>query len=61
MANGKDERFNSKRKIVSPDSFVWVDGEPVKRSEIHDSADFTERTPEYLLEKNKERKRKKNG
>jgi len=61
MARGKDERHNSNRKIVSPDSYVWVDGEPVKRSEVQESANFTERTPQYLLEKNKERKSRKNG
>lgn len=61
MARGKDERHNPNRKIVSPDSYVWVDGEPVKRSEVQESANFTERTPEYLLEKNKARKSRKNG
>ena len=42
--------------------YVWVDGEPVSREEIHQAAGFTKRDPEYLLEKHKakqERKKKK--
>jgi hypothetical protein len=42
--------------------YVWVDGEPIARQEIHKAAGFTKRDPEYLLEKNKqkqERKKKK--
>lgn len=61
MAKGKDERHNINRRVVSPDSYVWVDGEPFKRSEVQESANFTERTPQYLLEKNKARKSRKNG
>lgn len=61
MAKGKDERHNINRRVVSPDSYVWVDGEPFKRSEVQESANFTERTPQYLLEKNRERNRKRNG
>ena len=41
--------------------YVWVDGEPFSREEIHQAAGFTKRDPAYLLEKHKakqERKRK---
>jgi hypothetical protein len=40
--------------------YVWVDGEPVARQEIHKAAGFTKRDPEYLLEKNKQKQAKKN-
>jgi hypothetical protein len=39
--------------------YVWVDGEPVPRSEIHQAAGFTKRDPEYLLEKNKAKQERK--
>jgi hypothetical protein len=39
--------------------YVWVDGEPVPRSEIHQAAGFTKRDPEYLLEKNKQKQERK--
>lgn len=61
MAKGKDERFNPNRRIISPDDQIWVDGEPFSRAEIHQAAGFTERTPEYLLEKHKEKQRRRNG
>ncbi len=39
--------------------YVWVDGEPVSRQEIHQAAGFVKRDPEYLLEKNKQKQAKK--
>ena len=39
--------------------WVWVDGEPFTREEIHQAAGFKERTPEYLLEKHKEKQAKR--
>jgi hypothetical protein len=61
MARGVDERHNQNRRIISPDQQVWVDGEPFTRSELWEAAGFKERTPEYLLEKHKERMRRRNG
>ena len=39
--------------------YVWVDGEPVSREEIHQAAGFTKRDPAYLLEKHKAKQAKK--
>lgn len=39
--------------------YVWIDGEPVSRSEVHQAAGFKDRTPEYLLEKHKAKQAKK--
>jgi hypothetical protein len=39
--------------------YVWVDGEPVAREELHKAAGFTKRDPAYLLEKHKAKQAKK--
>lgn len=39
--------------------YVWIDGEPVAREEVHKAAGFTKRDPEYLLEKRKQKQERK--
>jgi hypothetical protein len=60
MAKGKDERFNSNRRITSPIDPVWVDGDPFVRSEIWEAAGFPgERTLEWTVQKNREKRIKR--
>jgi hypothetical protein len=53
MPRPNGEQFNE------IDPFVWVDGEPVSRQEIHQAANFTKRDPAYLLEKHKAKQERK--
>jgi hypothetical protein len=49
--------LNGQQFPIEP--YVWVDGEPVSREEIHQAAGFTKRDPAYLLEKHKAKQAKK--
>lgn len=40
--------------------YIWVDGEPMTRDEVHQAAGFTKRDPAYLLEKHKAKQERKN-
>jgi hypothetical protein len=60
MAKGKDERFNSNRRIISPMDYIWVNGEPYQRTEIWEAAGFPgERTLEWTMQKNQEKRIKR--
>lgn len=39
--------------------YVWVDGEPIKREELHQAAGFTKRDPAYLLEQHQAKQERK--
>ena len=44
---------------TNPKGHTWIDGEPITIDELHQSAGFTKRDPQYLLEKRKAKKKAK--
>lgn len=39
--------------------WVYIDDEAIPREEVHEAAGFSERTPEYLLQKHKAKQARK--
>lgn len=61
----KGMKWSSEGPLIPEDAtdphaspYVWPDGEPYSREEIHQDAGFRGRTPEYLLARHNARKKR---
>lgn len=54
VGHGNPEHYNPHTS-----RWVYIDDEAIPREEIHAEVGFSERTPEYLLQKHKEKQAKK--
>ena len=59
MRTKKDKDQTAWQEIAHSLPYVWVGSEPYDRSEVREGAGFTERTPEYLLQKHQEKELRK--
>lgn len=59
MRTKKDSDRTRTQEMVHSSPYVWVGSEPYDRSEVREGAGFTERTPEYLLQKHQEKELRK--
>lgn len=56
---GRRDHFDAGSYDPHTSRWVYIDDEAIPREEVHENAGFTERNPEYLLQKHKKKQARK--